>query len=211
VPVVGLRDMVSTDPDTNELIRRARSGNERAREDLFDRHRERLKAMVNLRMDRRLLRRLDASDVVQETFAEAWDELEEYLERQPLPFYAWLRQIAWERLMNLHRFHLETKKRSIRREEVPPPLPDRSSVLLANRLTASVTSPGDRLVRKERGAKAVDALRLLPEPDQEMLALIYLERLSTAEVAAIMSSTEAAIKMRHLRVLRKMRDIVGDA
>ena len=141
--------MVSTDPDTDELIRQARDGSQSAREQLLDRYRARLKGMVNLRMDRRLLRRLDASDVVQEAFAEAWAELSDYLRRRHVPFYAWLRQIAWERLLKLHRFHLETQKRSIRREEHLP-LPDRSSVQLAGRLAASTTSPDDRLLRKER-------------------------------------------------------------
>jgi RNA polymerase sigma-70 factor, ECF subfamily len=68
---------------------------------LLARHRERLRRMVAVRMDRRLSPRLDPSDVVQEALAEADRHLDEYVHEQPLPFYPWLRQFAWQRLRHL--------------------------------------------------------------------------------------------------------------
>ena len=57
--------------DTDTLLDRVASGDLQAREQLFGQYRERLKRMINMRMDRRLAPRLDCSDVVQEALAEA--------------------------------------------------------------------------------------------------------------------------------------------
>src|SRR5690242_20250930 len=101
------------EPDTDELIRLARRGDASARDRLLARHRPRLRRMIRLRFDRRLVTRVDPSDVVQETLAEAARRLEEYLHRPPLPFYPWLRQIALDRLLDLRRRHLRARKRSV--------------------------------------------------------------------------------------------------
>jgi RNA polymerase sigma-70 factor (ECF subfamily) len=55
-----------SNPD--DLLRRAKSGDEHALAALFTTFRERLKRMVRLRLDRRLSGRVDASDVVQEAY-----------------------------------------------------------------------------------------------------------------------------------------------
>src|SRR5262245_52611597 len=113
------------DADTEELLRRAGTGDRSAWGELLERHRLRLERMIQLRMDRRLAARVDASDVVQDTLADALHKLPGYLYERPLPFYPWLRQIAWTRLIDLHRHHVYAGKRSVRREEHGAPrLPD---------------------------------------------------------------------------------------
>ena len=82
---------MSADSETEELVRRGHEGDHRALEDLFSRHRERLKRMVRLRLDRRLQGRLDHSDVIQETYVEACRRLQQYLDNPRLPFFLWLR------------------------------------------------------------------------------------------------------------------------
>src|SRR5437588_12001690 len=101
-------------PDTDELLARVRRGDGSARQLLWARHRQRLRRMIALRLDRRLRARVDPSDVVQEALTEADHELGKYLREQPLPFYPWLRQIAVDRLAKLHRRHLEAGRRSAR-------------------------------------------------------------------------------------------------
>ena len=66
----------------------------RAREQLLRRHRRRLSRMVAVRFDPRLAARVDPSDVVQETLAEAAAGLDRYLRERPLPFYPRLRLFA---------------------------------------------------------------------------------------------------------------------
>src|SRR5207248_2269319 len=95
----------------------ASRGDARARQQLLARHQNRLRQMVAYRMDRRLAARIDPSDVVQETLLDAALKLSDYLRDRPLPFYPWLRQLAFDRLVELNRLHLRAKKRSVRREE----------------------------------------------------------------------------------------------
>src|SRR5688572_17076663 len=110
--------MTSTkDADTEELLNRTSAGDETARQQLLLRHRARLRKMVALRMDRRLLGRFDPSDIVQEVLAEAAEKLDGYIAERPLPYYPWLRQIADDHLVELHRRHVKAKKRAIGREE----------------------------------------------------------------------------------------------
>jgi hypothetical protein len=98
--------------------------------------------------------RVDPSDVVQDALADACVKLHRYLEDRPLPFYPWLRQIAWERLVKLHRRHLWADRRSVAREEGPYlPLPDESALQLAERLAGPDTTPSGRAVREELRAR----------------------------------------------------------
>ena len=147
------------DRTTAELLRKARSGDQSAVQRLFTEHRERLKQMVCLRLDRRMAARVDPSDVVQETLAEAVRRLPKYIDEQPIPFYPWLRQIAWERLTKLHERHITAKRRAVGREErQPPPLPDESIQELADRFVASGTNPSERLVCDELKRRVHKAL-----------------------------------------------------
>jgi RNA polymerase sigma-70 factor (ECF subfamily) len=203
--------MQSTDPDTDELLGRAARGEVAARNDLLARHRKRLRTMVAYRLDRRLAARVDPSDVVQDVLAEANDKLERYLRERPLPFYPWLRELAAERLMCLHRRHVQAAKRSVLREEPGLlALPDESLADLAERLATSTTSPSHRLLRKDQHQHFRQALARLPERDREVLVLRHLEALSVAETAAAMGLSEGAVKMRHVRALERLRAMLED-
>jgi RNA polymerase sigma-70 factor (ECF subfamily) len=202
-----------TDPhdDSEELLRRVAGGDEEARGCLLERHRPRLRQMVELRLDRRLRARLDASDVVQEALAEADRRLPEYARKPPLPFYPWLRRLAWERLVQVHRRHVRAQRRSVRREEPAGlPLPDESAACLAERLAAGGSSPSGRVRHGEERQRLREALARLGDLDREVLVLRYLEDLSTQEIAAVLGLTQPAVKMRQLRALRRLRDLLGE-
>ena len=138
------------DCDTEDLMRRAASGDSAATERLLSRHRDRLRRLVAVRLDRRLAARIDPSDVVQDALGDAVRKLPEYLLHPNAPFYPWLRQIACRRLLQVHRQHLQVKKRSILREEpLWAPVPDKSVFELADCLVASGTSPSGQFSKRE--------------------------------------------------------------
>jgi RNA polymerase sigma-70 factor (ECF subfamily) len=193
-------------PDTEHLLDRARAGDPSAPGQLLERHRLRLKRMVAVRLDRRLAPRVDPSDVVQETLAEASRKLPVYLRDRPLPFYPWLRRLAWDQLAVLHRRHVRAANRAVGREQ---PLPDRSALRLADRLAARHSSPSARLRREERRGRVLNALAALPERDREVLVLRYLEELSVGEIAAVIGIDERAVYARHLRALKRLRVLLG--
>jgi RNA polymerase sigma-70 factor (ECF subfamily) len=202
--------VTTANPDTDQLIEQASKGDDRARQQLLDRHRDRLRRMVACHLDRRLAARVDPSDVVQEALAEAAGKLDGYLRERPLPFYPWLRRLAWERLVKLHRRHVQARNRSVRREEPGGlPLSPESTVQLAQRLIASGTGPSGQLVRKELRQRVQEALAQLAERDREVLVLRYLEGMTTREVAATLGISEGAVKMRHLRALDGLRQLLG--
>ncbi len=201
--------MATMPADTEELLERAGRGDPAARQQLLTRHRDRLRRMVALRLDRRLAARLDPSDIVQESLAEAHQHLSDYLRRRPLPFYAWLRQFAWERIVKQYERHVRAQRRSVTREETPP-LPDESVAQLAHRLIASATSPSRRLLREELRDRVRAALESLKPSDREVLVLRYLEGLSNSEAAAVLGIGESAVGMRHLRALERLRALLGE-
>jgi RNA polymerase sigma-70 factor (ECF subfamily) len=201
--------MERADADIERLIEEARGGDGAAQQALLVRHRDRLRRMVAVRLDPRLAPRVDPSDVVQEALATAAEMLPGYLQKQPIPFYPWLRRLAWERLVKLHRTHIAAEKRTVAREVVLE-LPDGSVNVLAQLGLAPNTSPSDQAVRKELQTRVRAALNELGERDREVLILRYLEQLSTEEIAAIMRSTPGAVKVRHLRALERLRALLGE-
>jgi RNA polymerase sigma-70 factor (ECF subfamily) len=198
--------MPTTPPDTQELLERSVQGDAAARQELLIRHRARLRRMVAMRLDPRLAARLDPSDVVQEALAEAVRHLDDYLRDRPLPFYPWLRQFAWERLVKAHRQHIHAKRRSIVCEEQPEmPLSRESVRELARRLISGGTSPSRHAVREEERQRLRAALAELEPRDREVLVMRHLEQMETDEIAAALRISEGAVRNRQYRALLRLR------
>jgi RNA polymerase sigma-70 factor (ECF subfamily) len=203
--------MLAETPDTAQLIEQATRGDGQARHDLLVRHRSRLRQMVVLRMDRQLSARVDPSDVVQDALAEAHRTMDDYLQRRPLPFYPWLRRLAWQRLIQLHRQHVGAGRRSLMRERgIDLGLPDQSAMMLANRLVASGTNPSRHAIREETRERVRAVLDALAPRDREVLVLRFLEQLSTAETAAVLEIGEGAVKSRLMRAVARFRELLDD-
>jgi RNA polymerase sigma-70 factor (ECF subfamily) len=202
--------MATLEPDTEQLLASVSQGDTAARARLLVRYRRRLRQMVAVRLDHRLAPRVDPSDVVQEALLEAHRRLDDYMRRTPLPFYPWLRQIAWETLWVNYRKHVRTGARSVTREEgLPPGLPDESAWELAGRLAAQ-SSPSAAAQREERRVRVREALGQLGERDREVLVLRHLEELPIHEVAAVLGISANAASARHLRALKRLRDLLGE-
>ncbi len=195
--------------ETQSLLVKAATGDQKATTSLLENYRLRLKRMVQARMDSRLSPRFDPSDVVQETLLAATAKLPDYLRERPVPFYRWLRRLAWERLVDLQRQHLGTQRRSVKREQPPfGELSDESMDCLAMSIAPRDLGPLSELVHQERLQRVRQALGQLEEQDQEVLVLRYLEGLSLEAVAEVMGTSVAATKMRHMRAIRRLRDLL---
>jgi RNA polymerase sigma-70 factor (ECF subfamily) len=201
--------MTRPELDTEQLLTAASQGDTSARGRLLERQRPRLRRMVAVRLDRRLAARVDPSDIVQDTLADAAKHLDEYLRRRPVPFYPWLRRRAELKLADAYRRHVRAGRRSVAREERAG-LPDESVLELAGRLAADTTGPGGQLNERERNERVRAALDQLPDRDREVLVLRYLEDLSTADTAAVLGCSEGAAKVRLLRAVRRLRDLLDE-
>jgi RNA polymerase sigma-70 factor (ECF subfamily) len=198
-----------TTTDTEQLLQRISDGDPAARDELLQRHRRRLRRMVAVRFDPRLAARVDPSDVVQETLAEAAAQLDRYLRERPLPFYPWLRQLAQRRLIELYRRHVQARRRTVTREEAPGGLPERSALALAQRLLSRTSSPSSYLHRQERRDRVRAALAALAEHDREVLVLRILEGLSTRQTASVLQISEVAVRSRQVRALERLKALLG--
>jgi RNA polymerase sigma-70 factor (ECF subfamily) len=128
-----------------------------------------------------------------------------------LPFYPWLRHLAWEHLLRLQQRHL-AQKRSVLREEPQAFAPSDESVQeLAGRLASPSGTPSNRLIREELFGRVRQALTQLADADREVLLMRYVEQLPVADIAAVLGISEAAVKMRHRRALDRMsRFLAGE-
>jgi RNA polymerase sigma-70 factor (ECF subfamily) len=202
--------MTNDSGQTSELLQRAGQGDPQAVGDLFSRHRDRLRRMVQLRMDRRLQGRLDASDVLQETYLEFSRSLAEYLHNPSMPFFLWLRCVTGRKLHALHRKHLGTQVRDAGREVSlhHGALPQASSVSLAAQLLGRHTSPSQAAMRAELQIRIQEALNGMDAIDREVLALRHFEQLSNAETAQTLGLSEAAASNRFVRALKRLKKIL---
>jgi RNA polymerase sigma-70 factor (ECF subfamily) len=196
--------------ETNRLLRWAAVGDRQELGALLMRHQARLRRMVTFRMDPRLQGRIDPDDVLQEVFLAASRGLEEYLRRPGLPFFLWLRGIAGNKLLELHRHHLGTPMRDARREVAlyRGPMPGATSAALAARLLGQDTRPSEAAVRAEGKLRLQEALNAMDPIDREVLALRHVEQLTNAEAALSLGIQERAAAKRYLRALKRLRDFL---
>jgi RNA polymerase sigma-70 factor (ECF subfamily) len=177
---------------------------------LFGQHRERLRLMVRLRMDRRLQGRVDASDVLQEAYVEALERFPDFLQDRPMPFFLWLRFITEQRLQIVHRRHLGTKARDARRDvslhQAARPLV--SSESLAAQLVGRHSSPSQAVIRAELQARLLAALEGMNPIDREILALRHFEQLTNAETAQLLGLRPDAASQRYGRALLRLKDLL---
>jgi RNA polymerase sigma-70 factor (ECF subfamily) len=203
--------MRDSQPDTDQLLTRAASGDQAAIQELLNFHRGRLRRMVAVHLDPRISARVDPSDVVQEALVEAYQRLPAYARDRTISFYPWLRQIAWQRLVKLQQKHLTAARRSVEREEaVMLELSADSVQELAQRLASGGTEPGRRLVKQEMQQRVRSALEELRPGDREVLVMRYLEHLSIAEISETLELNPNTVKKRHARALERLERLLGD-
>jgi RNA polymerase sigma-70 factor (ECF subfamily) len=189
---------------TAALLDRLRAGDGQALGELFTLHRERLWRMLFVRLDRRLASRVSPDDVLQETFLDVARRVDDYLADPAVPFYVWLRFLTVQRMLVLQRAHLGARMRDVSREA---PLPPASPESMAGELVSRMTSPSQAAIRHELQARLRAALDEMDPLDREVLALRHFEELGNAEVAQVLGISPEAASKRHVRALKRLKEI----
>lgn len=197
---------------TQELLAAAKEGQSEAVNRLLEKHRAALRRMVDLRIDRVLERRVDASDVVQDVMLEANNRLEDYLRDPVMPFHLWLRQMAQDRIIDLHRRHRVAAKRSIDKERPLQGSPrlDQSTLDLAAQLCDREMTPAEAATWRELERRFQGAVEQLEEKDREVVLMRHFEQLTNSEVAQALGLSEPAAGMRYMRAMRRLRSLLSD-
>ena len=190
------------------LIAQGRQGNELALAELFEHFQPRLQRMVELRLDARLKGRIDAADVLQETFLDVVKGIDDYAQHEDFPFFLWLRLMTGRRLMNVHRAHLAAQKRSAARERQRGNIPGATSMSLADLFARSTTSVSKKVERAELREKIEQSIEAMDPLDREILTLRHFEELSNSEVARELDLSKSAASNRYIRALTRLREIM---
>jgi RNA polymerase sigma-70 factor, ECF subfamily len=172
-------------------------------EDL-DRYRDYLRLLARLQLDPRLCARLDASDVVQQTFLQAHQSLAEFSGRTEAELAAWLRQILARTLAHAVRDH-GRDRRDVSRERSLEAAVEASSLQLNDWLAAQQPSPSQQAQRNEQLLRLAGVLDQLPQAQREAVVLHYWQGWTTAEIGQHLSRTPAAVAGLLKRALKALR------
>jgi RNA polymerase sigma-70 factor (ECF subfamily) len=174
---------------------------------LFSRHRDRLRRMIEFRIDARLKSRVSASDVLQEAYIEALHRLKKNPPDANLPFFVWVRGLTIQRIIDLYRRHLGAQARDAGREvrlEADGSVEASAEKMAA--LLGDLTSPSQAAERAEVAARVRSVLERLDPVDREVVALRHFEELSNNETAAVLGLQPPAASKRYVRAMDRLRE-----
>lgn len=195
--------------DLEHCLRLARGGDCAALGQLLEFYRDYLGLLARLQIGRRLQGKVDAADLVQDTFLEAHRHFAEFRGTVEAELVCWLRQIMAGLLANLVRRYFGAQRRDVRLEQNLAEELDRSSRVLGQSLAADQSSPSQRAARREQAVLLADALARLPDDYREVIILHHLEGLPFAEVAVRMGRSVDSVKHLWARALAQLRRSLG--
>lgn len=171
---------------------------------LFDQFRQQIREMIRLRIDRRLAARLDASDIVQETYLRACQGLENYLRDPQVPPLIWIRTLGKQLVAETHRKQFR-EIRSPRREQEWQTHENGDFMQLIAESTDSIRS---QLARHELLQKVHQNIAYLSELDREVILMRHMEGLEMSEIAEVLEVPLETAKKRYQRAIQRFREML---
>ncbi len=191
------------------LLQEARAGDPATLGRLLELYRRYLALLARVQIGQRLQGKVDASDLVQETFLEAHRNFTRFRGTSEAQLVRWLRQILAAKLADLLRRYLGTQGRDVRLERDIEGAFDRSSVLLDRGLVPPQSSPSQQAARREQAVLLADALAQLPDDYREVLVLRHLEGLTFPDAARRMGRSLDSVEKLWMRALARLRQLLG--
>jgi RNA polymerase sigma-70 factor, ECF subfamily len=188
---------------------RARAGDEAALGRLLELYRNYLRLVARALIGQALRVRLDASDLVQETFLKASREFPQFLGSSEPELTAWLRRILVRTLTNQAKHH-RRQGRDYQRQESLEAMLDRSSVAVHRALAAPTETPSGHAVRREQAVLLAEALEKLPVDYREVFILRNLEHIPFDQVAARMGRSPGAARVLWKRAMDRLSQLLRD-
>jgi RNA polymerase sigma-70 factor (ECF subfamily) len=173
----------------------------------LEQYREYLRLLARMQLDRRLQRKLDASDLVQQTLLQAHQGLRHFRGTTGAELAAWLRQILARNLAHAVR-DLGRAKRDVGRERSLEAALDASSARLEAWLASEQSSPSERAIGNEQVCRVASALAALPDAQREAIIQHYWQGASLAEVASQLGRSPAAIAGLLHRGISQLRTVL---
>jgi RNA polymerase sigma-70 factor, ECF subfamily len=159
------RPPVSHDPFDQRLAQ-ARAGDPDAVGDMLEIQRDDLRRRAEEQLPAGLQKRIDASDIVQQTCLSVFRSLAEFEGSDPAQFHAWVRKIHERNIQNAIRDQRRAQRRAVQRE-----LPDTEPALLED----SAPSPSELVRHDDERQQLLSVLLQLADDEQTILRLRYWE------------------------------------
>lgn len=185
---------IATERDSDEsLVAKARAGDYRAFELLFERHR----TLVYRFVYQMAPRRDDAEDIVQEVFVRAYQNLHRY--RDEAKFTTWLLRIATN--LGTDRARMVNRRQTLEQKE--------AAGALAWMTVGEREDPVDNLQQDELKDVLRKALLALPDHHRNVIVMRDIEEMEYTDIAATLGCSIGGAKLRVLRARRALRDRVA--
>jgi RNA polymerase sigma-70 factor (ECF subfamily) len=197
--------------DTVEaLLTLAKTGHASALGQLLERYRNYLELLARIQIGRRLQSKVDATDLVQETFLDAHTTFAQFRGATEKELVGWLRQVLAYNLATLMRHYYGVQRRDVELERQLSLELDQSSQALDAAFVAPISSPSQQAARREQAVILADALGRLPPEYREVVILRQLQGLTFPEVARQMNRSLDSVKKLFVRGLARLRGVLGD-
>jgi len=169
--------------------------------------------MVHFRMDPRLRGRIDPDDILQEAYLDAIGRIHHFTDHPVVSIFVWFRLIVSQTLQTVHRRHLGTQMRDVKREQNQYRRTvdgSATAVSIISLVADHLTSPSQAVVRTERVTALEEALGDMSELDREVLALRHFEELSNEETAEELGINPKAASTRYFRAIRRLKGLLDN-
>ena len=194
----------------SDLSNRAVAGDRDALAKLLARHGPAIRQGLADRIPARWQSLLSVDDVVQQTYIDAFLDVERFVPRGEGAFAAWLSKIAERNLLDALRM-LEADKRGKGREQVEPGGSDESFVALYEQLGCTHSTPSRHAARREARICLEKAIEHLPRIYHTVVRMYDLEDRPVEEVAATLDRNPGAVYMLRARAHRHLNETMGTA
>jgi RNA polymerase sigma-70 factor (ECF subfamily) len=188
------------DGQVDQWLNQAREGSQSALGQALEGVRGYLLLVANRALDHKLKAKVGASDLVQDTFADAQRDFEQFRGTTRQDFHAWLVGILANRLANTVRHYRLTAGRDVDRE-LPPDAVELALALLRDRSA----TPGAVSIEHEEQRRVQLALARMSEHLRSVLIERTWQGASFAEIGARRNISPGAARKAWARAVRDMQ------
>jgi RNA polymerase sigma-70 factor (ECF subfamily) len=190
-------------PIPDLLMAHARAGDAAALGQLFELYRNYLRLIARSMLGATLKLKLDASDLVQETFVKAHRQFADFGGCDEPELVTWLRRILARTLTDQARYH-RAGTRNLSRQVSLENFLQNAGGAAAQALADSLPSPSSMAVRRERAVLLADALEKLPADYRDVFVLRNIERIPFDEIAARLGRSPGATRVLWTRAMKRL-------
>ncbi len=189
----------------SELIGQAKQGDEHALGELLSSYEAYLRMLAEVQIGRSLRGKVDACDIVQETFLEAHQAIGRFQGTEAAQFVAWLKAILSTRLANTMRHYFGTQSRDLRIEQRIQEELDHSSASFGGMLVDPNSSPSQHVQGQEQSRLVAEAVSRLPDDYRQTILLRHIDGLTFPQIAEAMGRSLDSVEKLWLRGMTQLK------